>query len=140
MRVYAFAAFLALAIFGITSNAAKADYYCCGRQDNGYDFITERFYVVKEATIFGCDGYHCETNVRLRSDIHIKARCRNGWCEIRSLNLKNAWVLEICLQRTGYGRHGAHGDGYDESSVYNENIENNHLDGSSEDENGEQDK
>ncbi|NJM35915.1 MAG: hypothetical protein HC850_15865 [Rhodomicrobium sp.] len=143
MRVYAFAAVLALSVFGITANAAKADYYCCGKQNSRHEFISERFYVIKEAVIFGCDGYHCETTVRLYSDINIKARCRNGWCEIRDLPLKNAWVLESCLQRTGYGKHSAHRGGFGRSNDEGNDDGNNRRndsDESFEDEGGESEK
>lgn len=101
MKIYAFAAFLALSVVGLAGQAAKADYLCCGEEDS---FVTRVYYVAKTATVFGCDGYHCETNIKLLSGIHVKARCRNGWCELRSLPLKNAWVLESCLERIGHGK------------------------------------
>ncbi len=106
MRLYALAALLALPLFGLASQSAKADYYCCGGGHKPYDFVTHKFYVATDAVVFGCDGYHCETNVRLRSDIEIKARCRNGWCEVRSFPFKNAWVLERCLKRLDYDHEG----------------------------------
>lgn len=98
MKLHAFAALLALPILGFAAQTAKADYYCCGKEKEPYEFVTKDFYVIKHAVVFGCDGYHCETNVKLESDIHIKARCRNGWCEVRSLPFKDAWVLESCLK------------------------------------------
>ena len=103
MRLYAFAALLAFPFFGLGPEAAKADYYCCGAREKPHHSSSHHFRVIKDAVIFGCDGYHCETNVTLYSDISIKARCRNGWCEIQSLPLKDAWVLESCLEKDGYG-------------------------------------
>ena len=106
MRIYAFAAFLAFSVIGLAAEAAKADYLCCG--SSGYDkeeFVTHHFHVTKSATVFGCDGYHCETNIVLKHGLKVKARCRNGWCEIRHIPMKNVWVLERCLERIGYGAH-----------------------------------
>ncbi len=110
MRLYAFAALLAFPIVWLSAPAAKADYYCCGTQ-SGYpadeEFLrTRHFYVDKDAVVFGCDGYHCETNITLEGGIVIKAGCRNGWCEIRSLPFKNAWVLESCLTPKHHGHGG----------------------------------
>ena len=103
MKIYAFAAFLALSVVGLAGQAAKADYLCC--EDDKYEeFVTRAYHVVQSATVFGCDGYHCETNVVLKHGVNVKARCRNGWCEIRSLPLKNVWVLENCLEKLGHGR------------------------------------
>lgn len=106
MRLYALAALLALPLFGLASQSAKADYYCCGERDKPHGFVTHKFYVIKDAVVFGCDGYHCETNIRLQSDIKIKARCRNGWCEVRSFPFEDAWVLESCLKRLDYDHAG----------------------------------
>jgi hypothetical protein len=103
MRNYAFAALLALPAFGLVPQTAKADYYCCGQEHHRPHHVVEEFYVVGDAVVFDCDGYHCETHIRLQGDIRITAKCRNGWCEIQSLPLKNAWVLESCLRRIGYG-------------------------------------
>ena len=125
MRLFAFAALLALPLAGLVASAAKADDYCC--RGSGYphdEFVTKAYYVYKHATLFGCDGYHCETNIRLDADLHIKARCRNGWCEIRSLPLKDAWVLESCL------KHGYGGDnGYRKYPKYGHGDDNGHDDG-----------
>jgi hypothetical protein len=105
MRIYAFAAFLAFSVVGLAAEAAKADYPCCGPK-NYEEFVTRPFHVIKSATVFGCDGYHCETNIVLEYGLDVKARCRNGWCELRSIPMKNAWVLESCLRELGYGaRH-----------------------------------
>jgi hypothetical protein len=105
MKIYAFAAFLALSVVGLAGQAAKADYLCCEQED---EFVTRAYHVVQSATVFGCDGYHCETNVILKHGVKVKARCRNGWCEIRSLPLKNVWVLENCLEKLGHGPHAKH--------------------------------
>lgn len=103
MRLVAFAALLALPLFTLAAPAAKADYYCCGPKHES--FVTKDYHVIEKAVVFGCDGYHCQTNIDLLPDIHVKARCRNGWCEIRSLPFKNAWVLEKCLKPLHhYGR------------------------------------
>jgi hypothetical protein len=107
MKIYAFAAFLALSVVGLAGQAAKADYLCCEEDKYHEEFVTRAYHVIQSATVFGCDGYHCETNVVLKQGLNVKARCRNGWCEIRSLPLKNVWVLEGCLEKIGYGpRHG----------------------------------
>jgi hypothetical protein len=105
MKIYAFAAFLALSVVGLAGQAAKADYLCCEQED---EFVTRAYHVVQSATVFGCDGYHCETNVILKHGVKVKARCRNGWCEIRSLPLKNVWVLENCLEKLGHGPYAKH--------------------------------
>ncbi|HKJ62663.1 MAG TPA: hypothetical protein VKA94_11850 [Hyphomicrobiales bacterium] len=105
MKIYALAAFLAFSVVGLAAEAAKADYLCCRSEEYQDEFVTHHFHVVKDATVFGCDGYHCETNIVLKYGLNVKARCRNGWCEIRSIPLKNVWVLESCLERLGYGAH-----------------------------------
>lgn len=121
MKLHAFAALLAMPMIGFAAQTAKADYYCCSGHQKSYEFVTEDFYVVKDAVVFGCDGYHCETNIKIIGDIHIKARCRNGWCEIQSVPFKNAWVLESGLKRvyesdSRYRGHhsGHHGASYDD--------------------------
>ena len=104
MKLYAFAAFLALTLVGLAAEAAKADTPCCG--DGPYQsgtFVTYPYQVIKSARVFGCDGYHCETNIVLKNGLDIQARCRNGWCELRSIPMKNVWVLERCLDRLGSG-------------------------------------
>jgi hypothetical protein len=104
MKIYAFAAFLAVSVVGLAGQAAKADYLCCEKEKyHEYEFVTRPYHVIKKATVFGCDGYHCETNIELKYGLDVKARCRNGWCEIRSIPMKNVWVLENCLETIGYG-------------------------------------
>lgn len=104
MRIYAFAALLAFSVVGLAAQAAKADYLCCGSDRYERDeFVTRSYHVVKKATVFGCDGYHCETNITVAYGLDVKARCRNGWCELRSIPMNNVWVLERCLKRIGYG-------------------------------------
>lgn len=105
MRIYALATFLAFSVIGLAAGSAKADYLCCG--SSGYDqaeFVAHHFYVAKKATVFGCDGYHCETNIVMNDGLEVKARCRNGWCELRGIPMKNVWVLERCLERIGYDK------------------------------------
>lgn len=96
MKHYAFAALLALPLLGLASQDAAADYYCCGKRPE--PFITKDYYVHKKATVFDCDGWQCETKITLYDDLKISARCRNGWCEVRSFPFKEAWVLESCLK------------------------------------------
>ncbi|WP_088347862.1 MULTISPECIES: hypothetical protein [Rhodomicrobium] len=101
MRLYAFAALLALPLLGSGSGAAKADYYCCGR-DKGDEREIRYFLVVKKTAVFDCDAHHCETKIRLRPDTKIKAKCTEyGWCKIEPRRLDNAWVPENCLKEIG---------------------------------------
>ena len=118
MKTHAFAALMALPLLALAAPAAKADRYCCG---SGYqsEFVTRDFYVTKHATVFGCDGYYCQTAVILKSDRHVKARCRNGWCQLRSTPFKNAWVLESCLKDLHH--HKTHG--YPHSKSYEPEYE-----------------
>lgn len=103
MKRFAFAALTAIAFLGGAAHTAQADYYCCTEKHKPDYFIDQKFHVIEDAVVFGCDGYHCETNVSLYSGVTVKARCRNGWCEVRSFPFKNAWVLEKCLKPVGYG-------------------------------------
>lgn len=98
MRLFAFAALLAIPFLAIAAPAAKADYYCCGNENGKQSFVKEDFHVIKEAVVFGCDGYHCETAIRLLRDVKVEAKCRNGWCKLVTFPLENAWVLESCLK------------------------------------------
>jgi len=99
MRLFAVVALLALPILGLGSQAAKADYYCCGQNRNNDEHSRYgEFIVIKKSVIFGCDAYHCETRVKLRPDVKVSAKCRNGWCRIKSSRFQNAWVLEHCLK------------------------------------------
>ncbi len=105
MRLYAFAALLALPFLGLEAGTANANYYCCGQ---GFDDFghTRSFYVPQDAVLFSCDGYFCRTGITLNGGTYINAGCRNGWCEIRSLPLRNAWVLRNCLRSNGYVPYG----------------------------------
>jgi hypothetical protein len=107
MKFHAFAALLALPLLALAAPTAKADRYCCGGDDKP-EFVTRDFHVIEHATVFGCDGYHCETAVILKSDTYVKARCRNGWCQIRSTPFKNAWVLEKCLKDLHHNGNGGY--------------------------------
>ena len=89
MKLYAFAAFLALMFFSFSDHSAQA---------GSNRSVVHKFFVVKDAVVFGCDSYHCETNLKVHRGIFIKAKCRNGWCKMRTLPFKNAWVLESCLK------------------------------------------
>jgi hypothetical protein len=107
MKFHAFAALLALPLLALAAPTAKADRYCCGG-DYKAEFVTRDFYVTEHATVYGCDGYHCQTALILKSDTYVKARCRNGWCQIRSTPFKNAWVLETCLKDVHHKAHGGY--------------------------------
>ena len=119
MRLYAFAALLALPLLAIAAPGAKADYYhkkCCGEGynggHNGYEPEFRIYYVKRPAVVFGCDGYHCKTDIKLKAHTTIKAVCERGWCRIKSSEFKNAWVLEECLIAKDYGHEGDEG-GYE---------------------------
>lgn len=103
MRLYAFAALLALPLLGLVSGAAKADYYCCGKNKGEGDEREVRYFrVIKKTAVFDCDAHHCETKIRLRPHTKIKAVCRPyGWCEIEPGRVENAWVPEHCLKEIG---------------------------------------
>jgi hypothetical protein len=121
MRLFAFAALLALPLFAVAAPAAKADYYkpkCCGESDNGsnsyYGYHAEfkHYYVKRPAVVFGCDGYHCQTGIKLKPETTVIAACDRGWCRVKSDHFKNAWVLEECL-REFEGEEGQD-DGFNE--------------------------
>ncbi len=122
MRLYAFAALLALSIVGLAAGAAQAGQPCCGEgRYPHHGFVTRPYHVIETATVFGCDGYHCQTNIILASGIDVKARCRNGWCELRGIPMKNVWVLERCLRKIGYGHAGHPGrGGFEEEDEFEE--------------------
>jgi hypothetical protein len=130
MRLFAFAALLALPLFAVAAPAAKADYYkpkCCGESDNGqnsyygYHGEFKHYYVKRPAVVFGCDGYHCQTGIKLKPETTVKAACDRGWCRIKSHHFKNAWVLEECLKEfedeggteEGQADEGHHEGGYE---------------------------
>jgi hypothetical protein len=123
MRLYAFAALLALPLLGLISGAAKADYYCCGKNKGDGDEREVRYFlVVKKTAVFDCDAHHCETKTRLRPHTKIKAECRSyGWCKIEPDRVDSAWVPEHCLKEIGghqkeedYSEGEAEGEGYAE--------------------------
>ncbi len=116
MRLFAFVALLALPILGLGSQAAKADYYCCGQnRNNDDDSRYAEFIVIKKSVIFGCDAYHCETKVKLKPDVQVSAKCRNGWCRIKSSRFEHAWVLEHCLKPVEDEQNEGEGEGEGES-------------------------
>lgn len=115
MRLFAFAALLALPLFAFAA-PAQADYYnkkCCGEGQNGHGEYPEFrvYYVKRPAVVFGCDGYHCKTGIKLKPQTTVKAVCERGWCRIKSHQFKNAWVLEECLiAKDDEGEEGEYGD------------------------------
>lgn len=125
MRLYAFAALLALPLLGLISGAAKADYYCCGKNNGNEDEREVRYFrVVKKTAVFDCDAHHCETKIRLRPYTKIKAECRSyGWCQIEPGRVDSAWVPEHCLKEIG-GHHkeeeDSEGEGEGEGEVEQE--------------------
>jgi hypothetical protein len=99
MRLFAFAALLALPLLGLGAQSASADYYCCGKERREPE--AQHYYVVKNSVIFDCDGYHCETKIKVHGGAKIKAECNNGWCEIKESRFSRMWVLESCLKPIG---------------------------------------
>jgi hypothetical protein len=104
MKLFAFAALLALPLFAVAAPAAKADYYhkkCCGEghgYNGGEDAEVRYYYVKRPAVVFGCDGWHCKTGIKVKPHTNVKAICyETGWCRIKSHEFKNAWVLKECL-------------------------------------------
>jgi hypothetical protein len=122
MKLYAFAALLALPLLGLGAGGASADYYCCGKEKTQH--YTQYAYLHTDAQVFGCDGYHCQTEVKVYSGTKVKVFCRNGWCQIKNFPFDNAWVLESCLkiEHHGYKKddvyQGEEGEGYEEPRHY----------------------
>lgn len=117
MRLFAFAALLALPLLGFGAGSASADYYCCGKEHYPKPYA-KVYYVPQDTAVFDCDAHHCETKIKLLAGSHIKAKCRYyGWCEVigsvqskghygkdgTSIRLANFWVPEYCLKSYGYG-------------------------------------
>jgi hypothetical protein len=100
MRLFAFAALLALPLLGLGAQSASADYYCCGRNNNGDEHHIRWTYVVKDAAVFDCDSYDCQTKIKVYDGTKVKVYCRNGWCHIKNFPFANVWVLEECLKRS----------------------------------------
>jgi hypothetical protein len=95
MRLFAFAALLALPLLGFGAQSASADYYCCGK---GQSEHTVRWgNAIKDSVIFDCDSYHCETKIKIYGGTKVKVYCQNGWCRIKNYPFKNMFVLEYCL-------------------------------------------
>jgi hypothetical protein len=103
MKLFAFAALMALPLLGAGTQSASADYYCCGK---GYheEHHAEHFTVISDAVVFECDSYHCETKIKIFGGTEVKAYCRNGWCEIKNFPFAHVWVLESCLKPHYYER------------------------------------
>jgi hypothetical protein len=111
MKLYAFAALMALPLLGLGAQSASADYYCCGQQKHHYQH-KKLYYVVKDSTVFDCDAYHCETKIKVFGGSTIKADCRDyGWCEIKGLPFGKMWVVEACLKPAySEGEYSSRGD------------------------------
>lgn len=99
MKFFAFAALLALPLLGLGAQSASADYYCCGKERREPE--AQHYYVIKNSVIFDCDGYHCETKIKVHGGEKIKAECDKGWCEIKGSRFSRMWVLESCLKQIG---------------------------------------
>ena len=121
MRLFAFAALLALPLLALGAQSASADYYCCGKRD---EHKVRWGYVVKDSVIFDCDSYDCQTKIKVRGGTKVKVYCKNGWCHIKNFPFKHMWVLEHCLNlihkedneggdegREDGGDEGAQGEG-----------------------------
>ena len=99
MRLFAFAALLALPLLGLGTQSASADYYCCG-QGRGEQEL-QYFYVHTNSVVFDCDAYYCKTKIKVYGGTKFKAECRNGWCNIKDYPFADMWVLESCLKQIG---------------------------------------
>lgn len=109
MKLFAFAALLALPLLGLGAPSASADYYCCGGRPHS-EYKIGYTYTIKNSVIFDCDSHYCHTKIKIYGGTKVKVHCRNGWCLIKSFPFENMWVLEECLQPfygEGYG-HGEH--------------------------------
>jgi len=108
MKLFTFAALLALPLLGLGAQNASADYYCCGKGRG--DQEAQYYYVIKNSVIFDCDAHHCETKIKVHGGTKIKAECNNGWCKIKGFPFSPMWVLENCLKQTGGYDNGQNGD------------------------------
>ena len=120
MRLFAFAALLALPLLGLGAQSASADSYCCGKGRYGSEHTVRWTYLTKDATVFDCDAYFCETKIKVYSGTKVKVYCRNGWCHIKNFPFANVWVLEECLSRS-YDKGYRQDNGYDLGSYENGN-------------------
>jgi hypothetical protein len=124
MRLFAFAALLALPLLGLGAQSASADYYCCGKGRYGSEHTVRWAYVVKDSVIFDCDSYHCQTKIKVRGGTQVKVYCRNGWCHIKNYSFKHMWVLEHCLNLIYKEGHEGREDGGDEGAQVDEGAQN----------------
>jgi hypothetical protein len=118
MRLFAFAALLALPLLGLGAQSASADYYSCGNNNNGDEHQVRWTHVVKDSAVFDCDSYDCQTKIKVYGGTKVKVYCRNGWCHIKNFPFANIWVLEECLKKSyGEGNHEENGEegGYEEN-------------------------
>ena len=99
MRLFAFAALMALPLLGLGAQSASADYYCCGKGRGEQE--SQYYYVTKNSVIFDCDAHHCETKIKVYGGTKIKAECNNGWCKVKDTPFSPMWVLESCLKQIG---------------------------------------
>jgi len=97
MRLFAFAALLALPLLGFGAQSASADYYCCGGKRGEIEQKVRWGHVIRNSVVFDCDAYHCETKIKVYGGTKVKVYCQNGWCKIKNFPFKNLWVLESCL-------------------------------------------
>jgi hypothetical protein len=97
MRLFAFAALLALPLLGFGAQSASADYYCCGGNRGETEHKVRWGHVIRKSVVFDCDAYHCETKIKVYGGTKVKVYCQNGWCHIKNFPFKNMWVLEYCL-------------------------------------------
>ena len=117
MRLFAFAALLALPLLGLGAQSASADYYCCGKEKDRVEHKVGWTYVTKNSAIFDCDSRDCQTKINVYEGTKVKVYCRNGWCHIKNFPFANVWVLEECVKPFDYNgnREGDEGEGEGES-------------------------
>jgi hypothetical protein len=117
MKLFAFAALLALPFLGLGAQSASADYYCCGGHQRA-EYKIGYTYAIKNSVIFDCDSHYCKTKIKIYEGTKVKVHCRNGWCNIKNFPFENVWVLEECLQPFGNEGYG-HGQEYGGQGEYN---------------------
>lgn len=123
MRLFAFAALLALPFLGLGAQSASADYYCCGKERDRPEHKVGWTYVVTDSVVFDCDSHDCRTKIKVYGGTKVKVYCRNGWCHIKNFPFAHMWVLEECLKPFGddgdRDRDGDNEDGEGEREGYN---------------------
>ena len=135
MRLFAFAALLALPLLALGAQSASADYYCCGK---GQDEHKVRWgYVTKDSAIFDCDSYDCQTKIKVRGGTKVKVYCKNGWCHIKNFSFKHIWVLEHCLKLIHKEGHEGGDEGREDGGDEGGQVEGGQFEGEGEGERGE---